>query len=232
MNSRAGLPLTVRASSRVTGMPPATIASRCCLYCSSAEVAARFSVEWTPRIMSLSSTWASTDRMKGSLGSPFCSSTLGVPGISTRNPIWVLRYSFQAGVCAHAAVDGRANDAEVAASPTRLDTRRRRDQFGPPNTGCDDVCNDMGSSCSLQPSVRSPVFKREAPSHGDMTALNGDDGPSGRCHNLYHNIGGGRPMRLVTRLVPWAALLLALMASAAVAQDTRGADIRSAKAML
>jgi len=42
-----------------------------------------------------------------------------------------------------------------------------------------------------------------------------------------------RPVtRLVTLLVPWAALLLALMASAAVAQDTRGTDIRSAKAML
>ena len=34
------------------------------------------------------------------------------------------------------------------------------------------------------------------------------------------------------RLATWAALLLALMASAAIAQDTRGADIRSAKAML
>jgi hypothetical protein len=39
-------------------------------------------------------------------------------------------------------------------------------------------------------------------------------------------------MRLVTRLVTWAALLLPLMAPAAVAQDTRGADVRSAKAML
>jgi len=38
--------------------------------------------------------------------------------------------------------------------------------------------------------------------------------------------------RLVTLLVAWAALLLPLMASAAVAQDTRGAEIRSAKAML
>lgn len=42
-----------------------------------------------------------------------------------------------------------------------------------------------------------------------------------------------RPVtRLATLLVAWAALLLALMASAAVAQDTRSADIRSAKAML
>jgi hypothetical protein len=39
-------------------------------------------------------------------------------------------------------------------------------------------------------------------------------------------------MRLVTLLVTWAALLLPLMGSAAVAQDTRSADIRSAKAML
>jgi hypothetical protein len=43
-------------------------------------------------------------------------------------------------------------------------------------------------------------------------------------------------MRLVTRLVVLlvarAALLLPLMAPAAVAQDTRNADIRSAKAML
>jgi Rap1a immunity proteins len=38
--------------------------------------------------------------------------------------------------------------------------------------------------------------------------------------------------RLVTLLVAWAVLLLPLMAPAAVAQDTRGADIRSAKAML
>src|SRR5437867_959046 len=45
-----------------------------------------------------------------------------------------------------------------------------------------------------------------------------------------------RPMRLVTRLVTLfvacAALLLTLMPSAAVAQDGRSADIRSAKAML
>ena len=43
-------------------------------------------------------------------------------------------------------------------------------------------------------------------------------------------------MRLVTRLltllVASAALLLALMASAAIAQDSRSADLRSAKAML
>ncbi len=39
-------------------------------------------------------------------------------------------------------------------------------------------------------------------------------------------------MRPVTHLVTWAALLLALMASAAVAQDNSSPDIRSAKAML
>ena len=39
-------------------------------------------------------------------------------------------------------------------------------------------------------------------------------------------------MRLVTRLVTWAALLPALMTTAAIAQDTRGTDIRTAKAML
>ena len=38
--------------------------------------------------------------------------------------------------------------------------------------------------------------------------------------------------RLVTLLVAWAALLLALMASAVVAQDNRSTDLRSAKAML
>ena len=38
--------------------------------------------------------------------------------------------------------------------------------------------------------------------------------------------------RLVTHLIAWAALLLALMASAAIAQDNASADLRSAKAML
>jgi Rap1a immunity proteins len=42
-----------------------------------------------------------------------------------------------------------------------------------------------------------------------------------------------RPVtRLVAHLAAWAALLLALIASAAIAQDNRSADLRSAKAML
>src|SRR5437773_2633221 len=104
--------------------------------------------------MSLSSTWASTDRIKGSLGSPFCSSTLGAPGISTRNLISVLRYSRQAGACAHAAVETRSSGVAAAASAARAHTTWRRDQFGSPNTECDDMFDDIFDDMGAPPALR------------------------------------------------------------------------------
>src|SRR5215468_6167389 len=78
--------------------------------------------------------------MNGSPGSPFCSSTLGVPGISTRNPISLLRYSRQAGAAsACAARESAESEVNVVAAPTRADMTRRRDQLTLPMTRCNDI---------------------------------------------------------------------------------------------